>query len=205
MSPKVQNETLQILSNTIFKEISQEIKSLPVVQYSLILFESICLRFIDRNLEAGEEFSVFYEKKPISDSIPGMGQQTHCVMCKVYRLTWEKSSREYCMHIADDTVSALWCHLSCQHLHLLETHWRSWRYLLIQLATSDLSGHCVLPRGPNAHLLSNQCTIRDCSDFITEHGWVLVERDGSESQCTARVSSKETATQGLRYQHCRCS
>ena len=60
-SPKIQNEVLKVVSNTIVHEITKEIQSFPVVQYSLIIDgtqdtavveqKSFCLRFIDKNLE----------------------------------------------------------------------------------------------------------------------------------------------------------
>ncbi|XP_053484429.1 zinc finger MYM-type protein 1 isoform X1 [Ictalurus furcatus] len=65
-SPKIQNDVLKIVSNTILREITNELQSLPVVQYSLIIDgtqdaagveqESFCLRFIDNNLQPREEF-----------------------------------------------------------------------------------------------------------------------------------------------------
>lgn len=66
-SPTIQNEVLQIVSNTIVREIvTQEIHSLPVVQYSLridgtqdaagVEQESFCPRFVDKNLQPREEF-----------------------------------------------------------------------------------------------------------------------------------------------------
>ena len=70
-SPKIQNEVLQIVSNTIVREITQEIHSLPVVQFSLIIDgtqdaagveqESFCLRFVDKNLQPREEFIGLYQ------------------------------------------------------------------------------------------------------------------------------------------------
>ncbi len=63
-SPVVQNEMLSLMSNTIIRNIAEEILALPVVQYSVIIDgtqdksgteqESICLRYIDSDLEPRE-------------------------------------------------------------------------------------------------------------------------------------------------------
>ncbi len=70
-SPVVQNEMLSLMSNTIIRNIAEEILSLPVVQYSVIIDgtqdvsgteqESICLRYVDSDLEPREEFIGLYE------------------------------------------------------------------------------------------------------------------------------------------------
>ncbi len=70
-SPKIQNEVLKIVSNTIVHDITKEILSLPVVQYSLIIDgtqdaagfeqESFCLRFVDKDLQPREEFIGLYQ------------------------------------------------------------------------------------------------------------------------------------------------
>ncbi|KAK7898153.1 hypothetical protein WMY93_019006 [Mugilogobius chulae] len=70
-SPQVQNEVLQLLGNTIVREIANCINSLPVVQYSLIVDgtqdisgseqESICLRFVDHDLVPHEVFVGLYQ------------------------------------------------------------------------------------------------------------------------------------------------
>ncbi len=59
------------MSNTIIRNIAEEILSLPVVQYSVIIDgtqdvsgteqESICLRYVDSDLEPREEFIGLYE------------------------------------------------------------------------------------------------------------------------------------------------
>ncbi|KAK0150020.1 Zinc finger MYM-type protein 1 [Merluccius polli] len=69
--PKIQNEVLQIMSNTIVKMIVQEIKSMPVIHFSLIIDgtqditgteqESICIRYVDQDLMPREEFIGLYE------------------------------------------------------------------------------------------------------------------------------------------------
>ncbi len=63
-SPVVQNEMISLMSNTIIRNIAEEILALPVVQYSVIIDgtqdvsgteqESICLRYIDSDLEPRE-------------------------------------------------------------------------------------------------------------------------------------------------------
>uniref|UniRef100_A0A087XAH7 DUF4371 domain-containing protein n=1 Tax=Poecilia formosa TaxID=48698 RepID=A0A087XAH7_POEFO len=69
-SPKVQNEILQLLGNTIVREISACIQALLVLQYSLIIDgtqdisgqqESICLRFVDHDLVPQEVFVGLYQ------------------------------------------------------------------------------------------------------------------------------------------------
>ncbi len=70
-SPKIQNEVLKIVSNTIVHDITKEILLLPVVQYSLIIDgtqdaagfeqESFCLRFVDKDLQPREEFIGLYQ------------------------------------------------------------------------------------------------------------------------------------------------
>lgn len=70
-SPVVQNEMLSLMSNTIIRNIAEEILALPVVQYSVIIDgtqdvsgteqESICLRYVDSDLEPREEFIGLYE------------------------------------------------------------------------------------------------------------------------------------------------
>ncbi len=59
------------MSNTIIRNIAEEILALPVVQYSVIIDgtqdvsgteqESICLRYVDSDLEPREEFIGLYE------------------------------------------------------------------------------------------------------------------------------------------------
>lgn len=70
-SPMIQNEILQIISNSIIKEIAQEVQHLPVVQYSLIIDgtqdiagieqECICIRYVGEDLDPREEFVGLYE------------------------------------------------------------------------------------------------------------------------------------------------
>ncbi len=70
-SPVVQNEMLSLMSNNIIRNIAEEILALPVVQYSVIIDgtqdvsgteqESICLRYVDSDLEPREEFIGLYE------------------------------------------------------------------------------------------------------------------------------------------------
>ncbi len=70
-SPVIQNEMLSLMSNTIIRNIAEEILALPVVQYSVIIDgiqdvsgteqESICLRYVDSDLEPREEFIGLYE------------------------------------------------------------------------------------------------------------------------------------------------
>lgn len=65
-SPQVQNEILKLMGNTIVREIVSEITSMPLVQFALIIDgtqdvsgveqESICLRFVDADLQPKEEF-----------------------------------------------------------------------------------------------------------------------------------------------------
>ncbi|KAK0144264.1 Zinc finger MYM-type protein 1 [Merluccius polli] len=70
-SPDVQNEILSIMGNTIIRGIVGEISALPVLQYSIIMDGtqdisgteqiSICLRYVDKDLEPREEFVGMYE------------------------------------------------------------------------------------------------------------------------------------------------
>ena len=70
-SPMIQNEILQIISNSIIKEIAQEVQHLPVVQYSLIIDgtqdiagieqECICIRYVGEDIDPREEFVGLYE------------------------------------------------------------------------------------------------------------------------------------------------
>lgn len=70
-SPECQNEILQLMSNTIIRQIAKNIHSLPVLQYSLIMDGtqdisgteqiSICLRYVDADLEPREDFVGLYE------------------------------------------------------------------------------------------------------------------------------------------------
>ncbi|KAK0144467.1 Zinc finger MYM-type protein 1 [Merluccius polli] len=70
-SPECQNELLQLMSNTIIRQIAKNIHSLPVLQYSLIMDGtqdisgteqiSICLRYVDADLEPQEDFVGLYE------------------------------------------------------------------------------------------------------------------------------------------------
>ncbi|XP_069381427.1 zinc finger MYM-type protein 1-like [Paralichthys olivaceus] len=70
-SPKMQNELLQLMANTIIKKIVSDITSMPVVQFALIIDgtqdvsgveqESICVRFVDADLQPKEEFLGLYE------------------------------------------------------------------------------------------------------------------------------------------------
>ena len=70
-SPVIQNEMLSLMSNTIIHNIAGEIMAIPVVQYSIIIDgtqdvsgteqESICLRYVDSDLEANEFLLWFHE------------------------------------------------------------------------------------------------------------------------------------------------
>jgi hypothetical protein len=70
-SPESQNEILSIMGNIIIGGIAAEISALPVLQYSLIMDGtqyvsgteqiSICLRYVDQELEPREEFVGLYE------------------------------------------------------------------------------------------------------------------------------------------------
>ncbi|XP_048842244.1 zinc finger MYM-type protein 1-like [Brienomyrus brachyistius] len=70
-SPQVQNEILQMLGNSIVRNIAQTIQSLSVLQFSIIIDgtqdisgaeqESICLRYVDEDLVPHEVFIGLYE------------------------------------------------------------------------------------------------------------------------------------------------
>lgn len=70
-SPQIQNEILQLVSNSVVRDIAKSIRSLPVLQYSLIIDgtqdisgaeqESICLRFVDNDLVPQEVFFGLYQ------------------------------------------------------------------------------------------------------------------------------------------------
>ena len=70
-SPECQNEILQLMSNAIIRQIAKNIHALPVLQYSLIMDGtqdisgteqiSICLRYVDADLEPREDFVGLYE------------------------------------------------------------------------------------------------------------------------------------------------
>lgn len=70
-SPKIQNDMLSIMANSIIRDIATEIRSQPQLQYSIIIDgtqditgtkqESICLCYIDHNLIPREEFVGLYE------------------------------------------------------------------------------------------------------------------------------------------------
>ncbi|KAL2101376.1 hypothetical protein ACEWY4_003137 [Coilia grayii] len=66
-----QNEILDLMSSSIIREIADEIRSLPVLQYAVIMDgtrdtsgveqEALCLRYVDKNLMVHEEFIGLYE------------------------------------------------------------------------------------------------------------------------------------------------
>lgn len=66
-SPEIQNEMLSIMGNTIIRRVAEEISALPVLQYSIIMDGtqdisgteqiSICLRYVDKDLEPSEASS----------------------------------------------------------------------------------------------------------------------------------------------------
>lgn len=68
--PKAQNEILNIMANTVIQGIAAEIRSLPIVQFSVIVDgtqdvsgaeqESVCLRYVDHDLVPHEEFIGLY-------------------------------------------------------------------------------------------------------------------------------------------------
>ncbi len=70
VSPKSQNEILNIMANTIIRGIASEIRSLALVQFSVIVDgtqdisgieqESVCLRYVDHDLMPDEEFIGLY-------------------------------------------------------------------------------------------------------------------------------------------------
>ncbi|KAJ4941155.1 hypothetical protein JOQ06_027442 [Pogonophryne albipinna] len=70
-SPELQNELLKVMANTIIKEIVSEITSMPVVQFTIIIDgtqdisgveqESICVRFVDADLQPKEDFLGIYQ------------------------------------------------------------------------------------------------------------------------------------------------
>lgn len=69
--PQVQNEILSLLSNSIVCEIADNIRSLPQLQFSVIMDgtqdvsgkeqEAICLRYVDHDLVVHKEFVGMYE------------------------------------------------------------------------------------------------------------------------------------------------
>jgi hypothetical protein len=68
--PKAQNEILNIMANTVIRGIAAEIRSLSIVQFSLIVDgtqdvsgaeqESVCLRYVDHDIVPHEEFIGLY-------------------------------------------------------------------------------------------------------------------------------------------------
>ena len=66
-----QNEMLDLMSSSIIREIAEEIHSLPVLQYAIIMDgtrdisgveqEALCLRYVDKDLMVHEEFIGLYE------------------------------------------------------------------------------------------------------------------------------------------------
>ena len=64
--PQVRNEILSLLSNSLVCEIADDIRSLPQLQFSVIMDgtqdvsgkeqEAICLRYVDHDLVVHEEF-----------------------------------------------------------------------------------------------------------------------------------------------------
>lgn len=70
-SPLVQNEIMQLLGNSIVRDIAKSIQALPVLQYSIIIDgtqdisgveqESICIRYVDQDLVPHEAFIGLYE------------------------------------------------------------------------------------------------------------------------------------------------
>ena len=70
-SPQIQNELLKLMANTIVTEIAAEVTSSAVVQFALIIDgtqdisgaeqESICVRFVDKDLQPKEEFLGLYQ------------------------------------------------------------------------------------------------------------------------------------------------
>lgn len=71
ISPQAQNEVLQILGNTVVRDIIAAVKAPQVVQFSLIIDgtrdvsgkeqESICIRYVDHDLVPQEEFVGLYQ------------------------------------------------------------------------------------------------------------------------------------------------
>lgn len=69
-SPQAQNEFLNLLGNTIVRDIATSIRSLPVLQYSIIIDgtqdvagkeqESVCFRYVDHDLVPHELFIGLY-------------------------------------------------------------------------------------------------------------------------------------------------
>uniref|UniRef100_A0A3Q3EIY1 DUF4371 domain-containing protein n=2 Tax=Kryptolebias marmoratus TaxID=37003 RepID=A0A3Q3EIY1_KRYMA len=69
-SPLIQNEILGIMSNEIIRRIAETIRCLPVTQFALIVDgtqdisgqeqESVCLRYVDHDLNPHEEFIGMY-------------------------------------------------------------------------------------------------------------------------------------------------
>lgn len=69
-SPQAQNEILNLMSNAIIRDIANTIRSLPLLQFSIIIDgtqdissneqESICLRFIDHDFVPHEQFIGLY-------------------------------------------------------------------------------------------------------------------------------------------------
>ncbi|XP_072565314.1 zinc finger MYM-type protein 1-like [Paramormyrops kingsleyae] len=69
-SPKLQNEILNIMANTVIRGITAEIQALPILQFSVIIDgtqdvtgaeqESVCLRYVDHDLVPHEEFVGLY-------------------------------------------------------------------------------------------------------------------------------------------------